>query len=368
MPVPRILADLLRLPTATFVETAVLAYVERFCRRLTGVRCRFDRYGNLLAHYRHRPRPVTPLVFAAHTDHPGFVAQEMLDRRTVRATFRGYVESPYFADAKMCFWSSGRWVPGAVVELTRTVPVNRSGRPSSRPEEVLIRVRQTVEPRAPGMWALPEPARKGDLMYARDHDDIAGVAAMLTLLHRLSRKQAAAEVYCLFTRAEEIGFVGAIGAAKAGTVPPDLPIIGIEMSKELPTARIGDGPILRVGDRMSVFTPALTAFCGRVAQRLATRRRSFVFQRKLMDGGSCESTAYVAYGYRATGVCLALGNYHNMDTQRGKIAPEFISLKDWQRLVAWFEALVMNERGYVDGDVALRAELEQRFASAVPLL
>jgi endoglucanase len=185
---------------------------------------------------------------------------------------------------------------------------------------------------------------------------------MLALLQRLSKKRLRAETYCLFTRAEEVGFIGAIGAAKSRSVDPSLPIIAIEMSKELPGAQVGGGPILRVGDRMSIFTPEVTAFCGRVAENLA-RRRKFGFQRKLMDGGACESTAYVAYGYRATGVCLALGNYHNMDAVRGRIAPEYISLADWQRMTDWFEALVTEERGSDDDGARLRRELDRTFAS-----
>ena len=367
MPLPRILKDLLILPTASFVENAVLDYVQGVCRRLRGVNCWPDRHGNLLACYRYRPRPVTPLVFAAHADHPGFVAQEMLDGKTVRASFRGYVESPYFAGAKVRCWSGGRWVPGTVADLTKTVSIHRMGRQTSRPEEVLVRVSQPVEPNAPGVWHLPAPVLTGDRIRARDHDDIAGIAAMLTLLERLSKQQTRAEVYCLFTRAEEVGFVGAIGACKARTVPRKLPLVAVEMSKELPDARIGDGPIIRVGDRLTIYTPDLTAFFVRVAQELAGRRRSFAFQRKLMDAGACEATAYIAYGYRATGVCLALGNYHNMDTERGRIAPELISLADWRRMVDLFEALVINEAGY-GTDRTLRDDLDARFKSSAALL
>ena len=88
MPLPKILRELLSLPTATFVESAVLDYVRRFCRRTAGVRLKPDRYGNLLARYRYRPGPVTPLVFSAHADHPGFVAQEMLDDQSVSVAAR----------------------------------------------------------------------------------------------------------------------------------------------------------------------------------------------------------------------------------------------------------------------------------------
>jgi endoglucanase len=218
------------------------------------------------------------------------------------------------------------------------------------------------------MWHLPEPYERAGNVYARDCDDIAGCAAMLELLARLSRKRARAEIYCLFTRAEEVGFIGAIGAAKARTMPKKLPIIAIETSSALPNAPIGAGPILRVGDRMSVFEPSVTAFCDRVAQKLAKRRKRFQFQRKLMDGGSCESTAYVAYGYLATGICLALGNYHNMDKAKQKIACEYVSLNDYRLMVDWFEALALDETGYRRDDSTIRDNLEKSFARWLPLL
>ena len=82
MPLPKSLADMLALPTAAFCETAVLTYLERACHALAGVTTRYDRYGNLLAHYRREPQAAVPFAFVGHTDHPGFVATEMLDRRT----------------------------------------------------------------------------------------------------------------------------------------------------------------------------------------------------------------------------------------------------------------------------------------------
>ena len=368
MAVPKILKELFSLPTASFAESAIADRIRSFCRPLKGVSCRCDRYGNLLVHYRHRPRPVTPLVFAAHLDHPGFVAQETLDRRTLRAAFRGYVESDYFSTARVRFWTDGEWVTGKVTELTKTIPVARFGVKTSRPTEVLLRVPRPVTPGAAGVWDLPAPVLKGDRMHALYQDDLAGAGALLTLLQRLAQKRARAEVYCLFTRAEEVGFVGAIAAAKARTVSRKLPIIVVEASKELPSARMGDGPILRVGDRLSIYTPALTAFMVRVAERLSKRRRTFAFQRKLMDGGACEATAYMALGYRTTGVCLALGNYHNMDTDRRRIAPEIISLTDWRREVDLFEAMVMDEAGCDAPNTAIAADLETRFESFRPLL
>jgi len=361
MPLPRMLGDLLSLPTATFVESAVADHIRSICQRLPGVSLTADRYGNLLAHYRLRPRGVAPLVFSAHMDHPGFVALEMLDRHTLRAAFRGGVSDEYFPGARVWFSIPGRRIRGTVRQVTRTRTLVRGPVTWKIPEEAMLRVSQAVPRNCPGMWDLPAAGERGGLVHGRDCDDIAGCAAMLELLQRLSRKRGRADVYCLFTRAEEVGFVGAIGAAKAGTVSKNWPLIAIETSSELPHARIGDGPILRVGDRMSVFHPGVTAFCGRVAQQLARRRRTFQFQRKLMDGGACESTAFCAYGYLATGICLALGNYHNVDQARRKLACEYISLRDWRQMVDWFEALALDATGYRPDDPAIRDDLEKSF-------
>lgn len=52
-----------------------------------------------------------------------------------------------------------------------------------------------------------------------------------------------------------------------------------------------------------------------------------------MDGGSCESTAYNAWGLRAGAMCLALGNYHNCGPNQA-IHPEFVDWNDFEGLVA----------------------------------
>ena len=105
-------------------------------------------------------------------------------------------------------------------------------------------------------------------------------------------------------------------------------VVGVECSQAIAGVTLGAGPILRVGDKATVFTPAATAYCQVVAEQLAAQDKSFTFQRKLMDGGTCESTAYCHYGYNATGICLPLGNYHNMDEARGRLGPEFLDVRD----------------------------------------
>ncbi len=368
MPLPAVLREMLALPTAPFVESAVLNYVRRRCAQFAHVGARPDRCGNLLVHYRNKPRAIPGLVFTAHTDHPGFVARRMTDDRTLLADFRGWVEPQFFVGTGVRFFSSGRWIRGKVTAITKPGQLHALTGRTPPPKQLAIDVSATVERGSAGMWDLPNPTLRGERVYARACDDIAGCASMIALLERLQKKNARADVYCLFTRAEEVGFVGAIGAARAKTLPRKLPIIAIETSKELPGARQGDGPILRVGDKASVFPPDVTAFCDRVGAELSRRRTDFKYQRKLMDGGTCESTAFVSYGYPATGMCVALGNYHNMDEKRQKIASEYIHLKDWQWMVDWFEAMALDKQGFGRESTALRVRLDKRYRSYEKLL
>ncbi|MEM9753828.1 MAG: hypothetical protein AAF916_10655, partial [Planctomycetota bacterium] len=127
-------------------------------------------------------------------------------------------------------------------------------------------------------------------------------------------------------------------------------------------APIGGGPLVRVGDRVSVFDPELTDSIAGVAEKIAADHPAFVWQRKLMDGGACEATAFTAYGYRAACVCVPLGNYHNMDEARQRIDRESIAISDWLGMVRLLAAL--PSRSGVSGVDALsiRRRLAERFA------
>ena len=133
----------------------------------------------------------------------------------------------------------------------------------------------------------------------------------------------------LLTRAEEVGFLGAFEAIRLGTVPTDAVVLSLECSKALPEAPQGGGVIVRVGDRMSIFDPALTAALAAVAAAA-----DIPHTRRLMDGGVCEASAFCAAGYRASGLCIALGNYHNADDGGRGVGPEHVLVDDYLAEVA----------------------------------
>ncbi len=363
----KILLDVLALPTAPFSEECVRQFVFDSCLRY-GLKVREDKAGNVLAHYRHpAARVARPVCLCGHLDHPGFRAGRTRADGTLQARWLGGVPPDYFHGAKVRFFSEGRWAFGQVRAITlRTLGLERP-QPMVHTAEIEIRrpAGATVRPTAPGMWDFPDPRIVGKRVLARACDDLAGVAAILCSIETLARRKARTEAYFLFTRAEEVGFIGAIAACRRKTIPAKCLVIAVETSSVLPGVIMGGGPILRVGDRSSVFTPHLTAWCGRVAEALSCKDAKFTFQRKLMDGGSCESSAYCQLGYDATGICIALGNYHNCDRAKRRLAPEYVHLDDVANLIRWFAALTTARQALTPGDVRLGkrlGQLERRYA------
>ncbi len=351
----RILRELLSLPTAPFAEHYVIDYVKGFCAQRRNVTLRLDGVGNLLARVRKGSRRVKrPACITAHLDHPGFVADRMIAKRSLRANWWGGVPKEYFVGSKVRFYVDGEWVRGRVCSVTTKKKAGRE-----RVETAVIDVPKDVPPGSIGMWDLPDPKVRGSRIYARPCDDLAGAAAMLCAIEELDRGRASCDAYFLFTRAEEVGFAGAIAAARAKTIPSKCYVVAMETSTELPHVKMGDGPILRVGDRASTFTPAVTAHCHRVAQDMAAKDKKFVYRRTLMDGGMCESSAYCLLGYEATGMCVALGNYHNVNKRRKTLGPEYIDLSDFKNTVKWFIGLARSKRAYTGRDDALLVQLDQ---------
>jgi endoglucanase len=208
------------------------------------------------------------------------------------------------------------------------------------------------------MWDVgPARIEKG-LLHTPACDDVAGVAAALAAFDALGPKS---PVRVLLTRAEEMGFVGAIAAVKNRTIPRRARLVCLENSKSYAESPIGGGPIVRVGDLTSTFDPDLTYQAGRIAQTLAQKDAGFKWQRKLMPGGTCEASAFQSFGHTATCLCLPLGNYHNMNEATGRIAAEVISVADFDGLVRLLVA-VGQSLDLPDQAPPLRSRLDKLFA------
>jgi putative aminopeptidase FrvX len=299
----RIVEPILRCPTAPTFEGAV---ADEICRQLQGhtaTQVEKDESGNLIV-VRSGLIPAR-FAFVAHMDHPGWRLQPEKE-------FLGGI-SPDLRD---------------------------QGKIRSFGEF--------------GMWDLPEFEVKGDRLYSRACDDLIGCSAIVSMLNSLEESRSYASVFGVFTRAEEVGFIGAIALAKAKRLDPELTVISLETSAERAPARMGAGPIIRVGDRTSIFDSDVAAFLVETA-----KSRNLSHQRCLMDGGTCEATAFQLYGYCSAALSIALGNYHN-STPDSRIDAEFIDLKDLEGLIDLCVALVTETRSAADTRDALCRRLEAR--------
>ena len=298
----KIAQPLLECPTAPMFESAVRDEIKRQFSDIKGVKLQVDPNGNLIAWYgRERPK----YVFVAHMDHPGW---------QLRPTRRFLGGVPQSLQDK-----------GQVQEFGEF-----------------------------GMWDLPAFRLDGDRLYSRACDDLIGCATIIATLRTLSERASSGSVAGVFTRAEEVGFIGAIHLAQSKLLPLDATIISLETSKEISPAKMGEGPIIRVGDGISIFDPQTTDLFVEVA-----KKEKITFQRCLMPGGICEATAFQLYGYRSAALCIALGNYHNC-TADGRIDSEFIDLGDLEGLIAFCVTIAAAEETTENSRAALRKRLEAR--------
>jgi putative aminopeptidase FrvX len=358
-----LLKSVCSLPTAPFAERQVIDFVRQFAAQRKNLSLREDRFGNLLIELNSRSK-VPRWVFTAHMDHPGFVARRMLDKRRLLADFRGWVKVEYVRGTRVRFFDSRGEAEGVVTKAT----VDEYDR-LAVPHEVIVRVDRPVEPGSPGMFDQGTGRYVGGKFYSRACDDLGGAAACLDMIDRLSRRPPKSPVAVLLTRAEEEGFIGCIATCEHRTLLKESDrVIAIETSSEQPAAPQGKGVIIRVGDRASIFNSALTYFLGQHAEELKKKDKQFLYQRALMPGGVCEATVYDIYGYTAASLCVALGNYHNMDMKRKKIGPEFIDAADWKNMVKLFVRLAQHGHEFKPGHGALRARVLKRFRKLSHLL
>ncbi|MFZ4748996.1 MAG: hypothetical protein ACOYMM_00675 [Phycisphaerales bacterium] len=394
----RFLLEITSLPTAAGREERVIEAIERWvdARKDRLVLAR-DAYGNLTvarhdfleACVRGARAGVKPVMITAHLDHPAFVVTAV--RAVGRGTglrveldleFRGGVNDPYFKGAELEVFDreTARSFDARITALDAATD------PATKPFKTVVArlakpaAAQHIAPGSIARWRFPKPQVRAEVKKGLAHthacDDLAALAAALVAFDAISRDPASAHVALLFTRSEEIGFIGAIGAARIGTVPAGARLVCLENSRSFPhDSPIGAGPIVRVGDRLSVFTPELTNRIGDIAAAHAKANPSFRFQRKLMPGGACEATAFASFGIASTCVCLPLGNYHNMQDIDGvaagkakaKVGREFISVDDFHGLVELLEVVArrLDDPAVAAGHRALMDTLWSRHARIV---
>ena len=320
-------------PAVAFHEAGVASAVTAILGQIK-VEHRADPSGNILARLPGSSPDIPPLAIVAHMDHPGFELVERRGNEFVADALGGIPTSSFAAG-----------VPLQVIlpdgQRTPAVTAGPFGEESDR--KALVKLTDAgaaaeLPLPAPAVFDLVDFELDSDYIRMRAVDDLAGCASALAALARLSRSDERPEgdFYALFTRAEEVGLVGARLAAESGLLPSGTLIISAESSRTLPGAEQGRGPVIRVGDAGSTFDADAESVLIRAREALSEQDGGFRSQRQLMSGGVCEASAFAAYGYRTTGIAFPLGNYHN-GAPEGRIEAEYIHVEDYLGGVALME-------------------------------
>ena len=323
--------ELLALPTAPFVEDLPARFVLDRAAGVPGLDAGRDAAGNVVLRAGGDGGGRPPLVLVAHLDHPAFAIEGVEEGRTT-LHFRGGVRAGVArSGSPLLFFRPGDPEPAGKGRLR--VAKEADGRLQGGTALV-------DEGEAPeggfAVWGFPGVRVRPKTIEARACDDLLGVAAVVTALETAARNGDGPPVLGLLTRAEEVGLLGAIEAARLGTVPEGALVLSLECSKALADAPQGGGVVIRVGDRASIFDPALTAA---LVERAGTVE-GLRWQRKLMDGGMCEASAFGAAGWRTSGLAVPLANYHNAADDGSGVAPESVLTEDFLGEVRLLEALV----------------------------
>lgn len=306
---------LMQCPAVPFHESSVRNEVETICAE-NELSCRRDRYGNLLVGSQLGAKR-RQLVLVAHMDHPGFEVVQQLGHHKWSAKFLGGVPKEYFKKGTRL-----RLMP-------QKIPARLGqshGATKDRAHAVEAKVKPATNPTF-AVWELEDFAYRRGRIYGRACDDLIGVAAILAVLIELKRANARYEAIGVITRAEEVGFGGALAVASSRAISKKSLVVSLETSRELPGVKMGNGVIIRVGDRSSIFDSTATRFLTEMASEIAAADPGFQSQRALMGGGTCEGTVFSEGGFQTAAVCVALGNYHNCGPGN-QIAAEFVSVDD----------------------------------------
>ncbi len=357
---PRFLERLLALPTAPFHERFVAAFLRR---ELTAAGLDFtvDAYGNIIARAA-GPAGAPSLAMVAHMDHPGFEIVDAANEKAeahakakahanAEAQWFGGVAAKYFIGARVVVYDQDS---GAVVARGAVRRIVKN--PQGRVEKMTLQLEGRARPGDFGTWDLTPFRRQGGLVHTKGADDLVGCAAIVAALKRLKQRGAGGGVCGVFTRAEEQGFIGTLGMIRAGRLPRSTKIISVETSKALPGVVLGGGPVIRLGDRAAMFDDKMVAFMDMAARDLQKKDHRFRFQRRVMDGGTCEATPYLLNGYSAGGIAIPLHNYHNQG--RTKIGAEAVAIRDVDGAVVFLTELAARIKDFDRAAADLKQRIE----------
>jgi putative aminopeptidase FrvX len=339
-----LLQEILSQPSAPFREGHV---IHRIVTELKAGKVPhfIDPVGNIEISRKKAPEPLR--IFIAHMDHPGFHGEKWTSKSELEVIWHGGSPTQHLEGAKV--WVSDRagWVGEGKMKNAKLMA---SGKALESATIVFSDEMSADAKSLFGGFGFRSPWwRDGDMIYTKAADDLVGsfaVTSMALDYFKKPKRTGDTPFIGLLTRAEEVGFIGALAHFELGWLAQakrNIICVSLETSRTLPGAEIGKGPVVRLGDKTTVFDAGALRVFSDVAEAALPGKH----QRRIMDGGTCEATAATVYGYPCIGISVPLGNYHNQSFEGGPDAaptngpaPEFIHYQDIAGLIELCHALL----------------------------
>ena len=313
------------IPTTSFYEYKISNFIQHEIKKI-GLDFDIDDWGNIEVFLKGNYNE--EVVFLAHMDHPGFEIIEKVNESTYRAVpLGGLPKNCENLSTPVIVFYEDYQINAKIIKSNDEVKNNENR--WLLKDEIFIESKDPIVVPAPVVFDLPKPTVSGDQVITPVADDLAGCSLILGMLKELKNKKSNYSIRGIFTRAEEVGLVGARVIAQSKRIHKDSIIVSIETSSELPGATSGLGPIIRAGDRISTFNNDGEIILLSSAKDIQETEKDFRFQRQLMNLGGGEASAFLPFGYRVTGITLPLINWHNGNPD-GNVESERISILDYQ--------------------------------------
>lgn len=373
----KFLLELLSQPTAPFREVHVVKTIVEYLDHHAVPYFR-DKIGNICVgvaseeEYRTLVQKKTsePLrLFVAHMDHPGFHGVKWKTKNDLEVKWHGGSPRKHLNGSRV--WLAT--ISGVIAHGTlKNVKMNASKTAIEKATvhlETEVREGETEPETIFGAFEFRAPVwQKKDILYTKAADDLVGCFAIISLAVELKKRHLNPGSFIgILTRAEEVGFIGAIGHFESGLqtqAKRPLLCVSLETSRTLPGAIVGKGPVVRLGDRATTFDSGSLEVFSQIANEVLPGKH----QRRVMDGGTCEATAAMAYEIPAIGISIPLGNYHNQSFEGGPDsrgewgpAPEFVSVKDIQGMQSLCLGLMHSGLAFADPFHKRREGLKKRY-------
>ena len=293
---------------------------------------------------------IGPIVLVAHMDHPAFEVVSQDNKIIKLKPLGGHPIQVNQNGVKLrIFTSDKKELSAKIILKNNQNPDKNSLWLNSKYIFAELEQNYLLELPCPAILDLKkfEIDESKRLFRSRVLDDLAGCSAILSAIS-MSTNKLKRPFIAVFTRAEEVGLIGARLAAESNLINKNANIFSIETSSEIPGVKIGDGPVIRTGDRMSTFDNYPENLLRICAKNLQNNNPKFKFQRALMSAGTCEASAFKSFGYSVSGIAFPLGNWHNRG--ENSVEEEYLSMDDYFLGIRLMIELICND---FDDDLVL---------------